>query len=563
MRRAALYARVSTRRQEQEATIESQLDRLTSYTRQHTYELPAELQFIDQAVSGKQLARPGLDRLRDAAAAGAFTTLLCLSPDRLARNLGAQQVVLDELRRADVTVIFLDQPSLGDSPQAKLLLDMQGAFAEYERVLISDRMRRGRLYRLRQGHTAPYPRRMAIGTNPPGPNGGDLADRGGRGHSCGTGVRMVHSRRLKLGALAQRLDVRHVPGPTGRPGTPARWGACCASPPTAAWPATTAAKRMPAVWASGGARSGPAAVSTLHAASGRRVDPVPRARPGERRLWQAAQERLAMQSRFAPRNSQHTYLLRGLLVCSVCGHTLQGRTQRGIGYYTCTSGAAQRPPEVPRHTRWLRSDVVEPLIWQALAELLREPQRIHDAWATLQTAPTVTSGDTRRQRLLQQQRQRLLDAYQAGALTLDELIQRQNPLDLELQELRQRRADQPTQASARISLEAFSERIQHALTAAEVETKQEVLRLLIERIVVFDDALTVEHIIPTVCESRLHPTHHVSRIPHRSHRTRSISPPASPGSPRRRPTGSARGRWSSRYTPWPRRSPRPGHAAAS
>ncbi len=109
MRRAALYARVSTRRQEQEATIESQLDRLTNYARQQAYELPAELQFSDQAVSGKQLARPGLDRLRDAAAAGAFSTLLCLSPDRLARNLGAQQVVLDELRRADVTVIFLDQ----------------------------------------------------------------------------------------------------------------------------------------------------------------------------------------------------------------------------------------------------------------------------------------------------------------------------------------------------------------------------------------------------------------------------------------------------------------------
>ena len=157
MQRAALYARVSTRRQEQEATIESQLDRLLSYAQQHGYELPAELQFIDQAVSGKQLARPGLDRLRDAAAAGAMPTLLCLSPDRLARNLGAQQVVLDELRRAAVTVIFLDQPSLGDSPQAKLLLDIQGAFAEYERVLISDRMRRGRLYHLRQGQAVPYP----------------------------------------------------------------------------------------------------------------------------------------------------------------------------------------------------------------------------------------------------------------------------------------------------------------------------------------------------------------------------------------------------------------------
>ena len=73
MQRAALYARVSTRRQEQEATIESQLDRLLSYARQHEYEIPPELQFIDQAVSGKQLARPGLDRLRDAAASRGVT----------------------------------------------------------------------------------------------------------------------------------------------------------------------------------------------------------------------------------------------------------------------------------------------------------------------------------------------------------------------------------------------------------------------------------------------------------------------------------------------------------
>ena len=53
MQRAALYARVSTRRQEQEATIESQLDRLLSYAQQHGYEIPPDLKFIDQAVSGK------------------------------------------------------------------------------------------------------------------------------------------------------------------------------------------------------------------------------------------------------------------------------------------------------------------------------------------------------------------------------------------------------------------------------------------------------------------------------------------------------------------------------
>ena len=220
-----------------------------------------------------------------------------------------------------------------------------------------------------------------------------------------------------------------------------------------------------------------------------------------------------MQTRFAPRNSQHTYVLRGLLVCSVCGRTLQGRTQRSVSYYTCVYGGKRRPPDLPLHTRSLRSDLVEPLIWQALADLLREPQRIHDAWAAvMQPTAVVSERDARRQHLLQQQRQRLLDAYQAGLLQLDELTQRQNPLELELQELQKRLAHNPAPAPVQISLAAFTERIQHALAASDDETKQEVLRLLIERIVVSDEALTVEHIIPTVDVSRLHPTHHASRL---------------------------------------------------
>ena len=59
MRRAALYARVSTRHQEQEATIESQIDRLLTYAEAHGYELAPERQFVDQAISGIYLAALG------------------------------------------------------------------------------------------------------------------------------------------------------------------------------------------------------------------------------------------------------------------------------------------------------------------------------------------------------------------------------------------------------------------------------------------------------------------------------------------------------------------------
>jgi len=227
-------------------------------------------------------------------------------------------------------------------------------------------------------------------------------------------------------------------------------------------------------------------------------------------VWQAAQERVEMNARFAQRNSRHTYLLRGLLVCGTCGYTLQGRTHRGVVYYTCTHGGVHCPPGIPQHTCSVRGDVVEPLIWQALAELLRDPRRVQEAWEALRDEQTATSRELsrwqQRQALLRKQRQRLLDAYQTGIISLEELTERQNPLQIELRELDKWLTDAAHVAPSRIALEVFTQRIEQALAASDVETRQEVLRLLIERIVVTDEALTVEHIVPTVNMCRLHPT---------------------------------------------------------
>lgn len=511
MRRAALYARVSTRRQEEEATIESQLAQLLAYAEEKGYELPPERQFVDQAISGKYLARPGLDRLRDAALTGAFEVLLCLSPDRLARSLGAQQVVLDELQRAGVEVIFLNQPALGDSPQAQLLLNIQGAFAEYERVLISERMRRGKLYRLREGQSVPYPAPYGYRFQPATreqpsawvvvPEEAAVVEQ----------VFLWYTQdNLSLGQLARRLNERHIPSPGGK-----------------RWYANTLGRllRQPAYKGKAYHNRRRADYSGLGQLRrrGQGVLRFPRYTPRpveewieisvpplvDEATWQAAQERLEMNARFARRNSRRTYLLRGLLVCGTCGHTLQGRTQHGIVYYSCPYGGARCPPGVPRHTCSVRGDVVEPPIWQALAELLRDPQRIRTAWEALQAEQAARPGEVgrwqKRQTLLRKQRQRLLDAYQAGAISLDELIERQNPLDVELRELEERLADAQS-SPPQISLETFTQRIEQALAAPDVEAQQEVLRLLIERIVVTDEALTVEHIVPTVNNSRLHNT---------------------------------------------------------
>ena len=513
MRRAALYARVSTRHQEQEATIESQIEQLLTYAKTGGYELAPEHIFTDQAVSGVHLARPALDHLRDGAAAGAFDVVLILSPDRLARHLGVQWVVLEELGRAGVEVVFITQPELGDSPYAKLFLDLQGVYFEFERTRIGEQLRRGRLYRLRHGLSVPYPAPYGYRYQPatPGsPNAWIVIP------EQVLVVQQVFAWYTEeaggsLGSLVRRLNEWHMPGPGGGRWNVSTVGRMVRQP---AYKGTAYYSRYRTDQASLG-QSRRQGHGPLYYP--RRVPrpvedwieiPVPPL--VDEAVWQVAQERLEMNARFAQRNSRHIYLLRGLLVCGTCGYTLQGRTQRGVVSYTCTHGGVHCPPGIPQHTCWVRGDVVEPLIWQALAELLRDPQRVQEAWEALRDEQTATSRELsrwqQRQALLRKQRQRLLDAYQAGIISLEELTERQNPVQIELRELDKRLTDATHAAPSRIALEVFTQRIEQALAASDVETRQEVLRLLIERIVVTDEALTVEHIIPTVNLCRLHPT---------------------------------------------------------
>src|SRR2546421_3762537 len=152
----ALYVRVSTNRQQQQQTIEQQLARLREHIAvQPDWHLADDHIYRDDGYSGAKLNRPGLDRLRDRAALGAFERLLLTAPDRFARHYVHQMVLLEELTQHGCQVEFLERPMSGD-PHDQLLLQIRGAVAEYERTLIADRMRRGRQAKLRAGLLLPW-----------------------------------------------------------------------------------------------------------------------------------------------------------------------------------------------------------------------------------------------------------------------------------------------------------------------------------------------------------------------------------------------------------------------
>ena len=148
--RAAIYARVSSDQQAEAGTIASQVEALEERLRRDGPPLEKELRFLDDGCSGSTLVRPALERLRDAAAEGAIDRLYVHSPDRLARSYAYQVLLVDELRRCGVELVFLNRP-LGRSPEDDLLLQVQGVIAEYERAKILERCRRGKLHAARPG----------------------------------------------------------------------------------------------------------------------------------------------------------------------------------------------------------------------------------------------------------------------------------------------------------------------------------------------------------------------------------------------------------------------------
>jgi DNA invertase Pin-like site-specific DNA recombinase len=144
--RAALYFRVSTEEQAERGTsLADQLDRTTSYCRAQNWDI-AEV-YSDEGFSGATTDRTALQAMLADAARGTFDVVVVTDPDRLSRDLVDGLVIERELSRADVSVVYIVQPSMGT-----LERQLRGVIAEEERRKIRDRTSRGQRAVARDGH---------------------------------------------------------------------------------------------------------------------------------------------------------------------------------------------------------------------------------------------------------------------------------------------------------------------------------------------------------------------------------------------------------------------------
>jgi DNA invertase Pin-like site-specific DNA recombinase len=138
MKRAAIYARVSTRNGHQDP--ETQLLALRQVAERAGWQVVEE--YIDHGISGARGRdqRPAFDRLLKDATRRRFDIIMAWSVDRLGRSLQDLVAFLGEVHSQGID-LYLDRQGVDTTtPAGKALFQMMGVFAEFERAMIRERV---------------------------------------------------------------------------------------------------------------------------------------------------------------------------------------------------------------------------------------------------------------------------------------------------------------------------------------------------------------------------------------------------------------------------------------
>ena len=517
---AAIYARVSSDRQKESGTIASQTAAVRECAQARAYIVPPEWVFEDDGFSGARLDRPGLEAVRDLAAEGRIEAVLVLSPDRLSRKYAYQVLLLEEFARCGVACEFVESPP-AETPQERLLVQVQGMIAEYERAQIAERSRRGKRHKARNGSPsvlsgAPYGYRYVKRSEGLEARYEVLAGEAAV-------VRQVFDsytrEQCSMGAIARSLTEQGIPTRTGKERwdrsmiwgmlrNPAYYGrACYGKTGTGSRQRVTRPLRKPGKFAG-------RQVGGLERPREEWIEiPVPALVSAEQ--FEQAQEQLEANKRHATRRTKEPTLLQGMLVCRRCGYayyrTSTRTKKRKLYYYRCLGSDGWRYEEGVRcPSRPVRQDRLDAMVWRELIRLLEEPALIEAELERRLEAGLETDPQRRRQADLRSERERLeragarlVTAYQEELITLDELRSRmpaihsrKRVLEAELEAIRSAAEERERFLRIAETLESFRDRLRASAETLELIERQKVLRSLVKEVLVGDGEITIRHSIP-------------------------------------------------------------------
>ena len=515
-----MYTRVSSERQKEAQTIESQVFTLKEFATKNGYTVPEEWIFRDNGYSGASLIRPGLEELRDISAAGEIEAVFVHSPDRLSRKYSYQVLLLEEFSREGVDVKFKNSPQ-ANTPEEHLLVQFQGMIAEYERAQIMERSRRGKRYKARCGIAnvlsgAPYGYNYIKKTELQSayyeinPKESPIVCK----------VYEFYTKEWQsMGSITKWLNSHQVPTRKGiSPWERSTVWAMLRNPAyigRACFGKTKQGTRKKFNRLS--RKKGIYTVDTNTAIDAPRNEwieiPVPALIDTD--IFEIAQKRLKENIRFATRRTREPSLLQGMLVCHKCGYSYYRTSTRTskhkIYYYRCLGSDDYRYQNGRIcESMPIRQDYLDDIIWKQILHLLENPSLIKYEIEKRIEKSRNTSISRRRKTLLEKEIQRvqngtknLIDAYQESLLSIQELRKRipelkkrEKGIQKELHSLEIAEAQEEMYFRIMRNMNVFLKDMIDKSNTLTVIDKQKILRSIVKEIYVDKETIQIIHSIP-------------------------------------------------------------------
>lgn len=350
MKRAAIYARVSTREQGEGYSLQTQVDACGEHAARLGVRVIAVLSDL---YTGTSMERPQINRLRELIERDAIDLVIVYDEDRISRDMTDTLVFDRYCQQHGVELIFVqfDRPK---TPEGHLFFQIRGSMAQFEHALIRERTRRGKLKKAAAGKLRTYARPYGYRFER---ERSGLIPEPAEAQVVRRMFEWVAEERLAPSAVARRLTALAVPSPRGKGWHPA------------------SIRRM--------------LKSRTYLGRLIRRDERPDWQPLwvpaliEAPLFERVQAVMAASSPAKKSRSRVPRLLAGLLVCGHCGSSIRvrtasvtrpGRSRRyRHAYYHCPG--RRRRPACPQPSINVRD--VDPPLWEMLSRMLQrtEPWR--------------------------------------------------------------------------------------------------------------------------------------------------------------------------------------------
>jgi site-specific DNA recombinase len=209
-------------------------------------------------------------------------------------------------------------------------------------------------------------------------------------------------------------------------------------------------------------------------------------------------------------------VVQGLVSCAKCGYafsrTSTRTSARKIHYYKCIGSDGWRKLGSPicDNRRFVRQDLLDQIVWAEVIRLLEEPTLIQQELDRRLAAARSSDPTKKREQGLQRELihvgkgiERLLNAYQEGLLSIEQLRgripalrQREQTLRSELQAIADQTNDRVAFLRLAETLTAFLARLRSAAETLSVTERQRIVRLVVKDVLVGDNTITIRHSIP-------------------------------------------------------------------